>query len=267
MLFARIDDFEIGQMRAVERASRGGIAGAIVAQHRAVALLDFERGMAGMSCSIQPSSAISAGGNAESVAACQHGLEPAHRLHPQPGDRDGEFGGLVLDGIEPMRIGPRLLQQPVARAQRPFQRVDAAGMLGVDREHQAIEEAPALGRRAGEQRVHRRHQPDDAQMIGEGRGRADRLAVDPAFALERRAFFRGGRSMPVPSVASPSAPSISAATAQEPSPSLNATSSSVARRRPRPGARNEMASIRLVLPAPFGPTSTIDVAPASSDAA
>ena len=64
--------------------------------------------------------------------------------------------------------------------------------------------------------------------------------------------------MPVPSVASPSAPSISAETAQEPSPSVNATSSSVARRRPRPGARNEIASIRLVLPAPFGPTSTIE---------
>ena len=67
----------------------------------------------------------------------------------------------------------------------------------------------------------------------------------------------GGGSMPVPSVASPSAPSISAATAQDPSPSWKATSSSVARRNPRPGARNEMASIRLVLPAPFGPNSTI----------
>ena len=73
--------------------------------------------------------------------------------------------------------------------------------------------------------------------------------------------------MPVPSVASPSAPSTSADTAHEPSPSENATSSSVARRRPRPGARNEIASIRLVLPAPFGPTSTIGPAPTSSLAA
>ena len=43
----RIDDLEIGQMRAVERAPRGRIAGAIVAQHRAVALLDFGGGMVG----------------------------------------------------------------------------------------------------------------------------------------------------------------------------------------------------------------------------
>jgi hypothetical protein len=65
-----------------------------------------------------------------------------------------------------------------------------------------------------------------------------------------------GRRTPVPSVASPSAPSTSAATAQEPSPSENATSSSVARRKPRPGAKNEIASSKLFFPAPFGPSST-----------
>ena len=65
-----------------------------------------------------------------------------------------------------------------------------------------------------------------------------------------------GGSMPVPSVASPSMPSISADTAQEPSPSRKASSSKVARRRPRPGAKSEIASIRLVLPAPFAPVST-----------
>ena len=82
--------------------------------------------------------------------------------------------------------GRGVLQQPVARAQRALERGDAAGMLGIDRQHQAVEEAPALGGRAGEQRVHRRHQPDHAQMIGEGRGRADRLAVDAAFARAAR---------------------------------------------------------------------------------
>jgi hypothetical protein len=72
-----------------------------------------------------------------------------------------------------------------------------------------------------------------------------------------------GASIPVPNVASPSAPSTSAATAHEPLPSWNATSSRVARRSPRPGARNEIASIRLVLPAPLGPTSTIGPAASS----
>jgi hypothetical protein len=76
-----------------------------------------------------------------------------------------------------------------------------------------------------------------------------------------------GASMPVPSVARPSAPSTSAAIAQEPSPSMKATSVSVARRSPRPGARNEIASTRLVLPAPFGPTSTTRLAAISICAA
>ncbi len=158
-------------MRAVERAAGGGIAGAIVAQHGAVALLDLDGGMRRDQL-LHPAVERDLGRRkGRALAACQHGLEPAHRLDAQSGDRDREFGGLVLDGIEPVRIGPRLLQQPVARAQRALQRVDAAAMLGIDRERQAIEEAPALRRRAGKQRVHRRHQPDHAQMIGEGRGR------------------------------------------------------------------------------------------------
>ena len=70
--------------------------------------------------------------------------------------------------------------------------------------------------------------------------------------------------MPVPSVARPSMPSISADTAQAPSPSENASSSMVARRKPRPGASSEIASIRLVLPAPLAPVSTTGPAAPSS---
>ena len=71
--------------------------------------------------------------------------------------------------------------------------------------------------------------------------------------------------MPVPSVASPSIPSISAELAQAPSPSEKANSSIVARRKPRPGARREIASIRLVLPTPFAPVSTIGPGPIKLD--
>ena len=106
-----------------------------------------------------------------------------------------------------------------------------------------------------------RRQPDDAQVIREGRGGSDRLAVDAAFAraasrpptiAAARCRCRASRG--------PARPRVRPQTAHEPSPSANATSSSVARRRPRPGARNEIASIRLVLPAPFGPTSTASCA-------
>ena len=91
-----------------------------------------------------------------------------------------EFGGLVLDRVEPMRIVARIFKQPVARAQRTLERRDAAAMFGIDRDHQTVEKTPPLGAGPGEQSVHRRRQPDDAQMIGEGGGRGDRLAIDPA---------------------------------------------------------------------------------------
>ena len=85
-----------------------------------------------------------------------------------------------------------------------------------------------------EQPVHRRCQPHHAQMITESGRRTHRFAVDPAAPAARAVFISPGASMPVPSVASPSAPSTSAETAQEPSPWLSATSSSVARRKPPP---------------------------------
>ena len=243
-------------MRAVERAAGGGVARAVFLQHRAIAVLDLDRRMR-RAALLHPAVERDLGRRETAERAArvrERRLQPRYRLGAQGGDRDRELGGLVLDRVEPMRVGAR--HPPAAgcasatRAPAPMTRLR---MLGVDREHQPIEEAPAFRSRSGEQPVHRRRQPDDAQVIGEGGRRSDRLAVDTAEPRGARLASMRRASMPVPSVARPSAPSTSAATAQEPSPSLNATSSSVARRSPRPGARNEIASIRLVLPAPFGP--------------
>ena len=89
-----------------------------------------------------------------------------------------------------------IVQEAVARAQRAFQCVDARAVLGVGRQHQAIQELAALRRGAGKQAIHRRHQPEDAQMIGE-RGRRHRFAVDAAFARDvlviRRRFDAGAQ--------------------------------------------------------------------------
>ena len=93
-------------------------------------------------------------------------------------------------------------QQPVARAQGTVERRHPAGMLAVDRQHQPVEKPPPLRGRAQEQPVHRRRQPHHAQMIAEGGGRTDRLAVDPAAPAGGGASLPGG-SMPVPSVAKP----------------------------------------------------------------
>ena len=118
--------------------------------------------------------------------------KPRHGLRARRGDGDCDFGGLVLDGVEPVRVGACVLEQPVARAQGAFEGGDPARVLRIDGEHQAVEKAPPLRGRAVEQRVHRRRQPDNAQVIGEGGGGGDLLAVDPAFARGRGVFARRG---------------------------------------------------------------------------
>jgi len=98
----------------------------------------------------------------------------------------------MLGGIEPMGIGVRGLEQAVARAQRALERGYPRGVGGIDREHQAIEEAAPLRGGTGEQSAHRRDQPDHPQMIGEGGGRTGWLAVDPILA-KRRDLGAAGR--------------------------------------------------------------------------
>ena len=63
-------------------------------------------------------------------------------------------------------------------------------MAGIDRKHQPVEEAPALRGGASKQLIHRGHQPDHPQMVGERRCRSRRLAVDAVFADRRRVGVR-----------------------------------------------------------------------------
>ena len=87
-----------------------------------------------------------------------------------------------------------LRQQAGALAQRILVGRDVAGMLGMQRRHQPVEEAPALARPVEEQAVELRRQPDRRDMQAE-RG----LALRPA---GRRSARRGAagcpRSRPAP---------------------------------------------------------------------
>ena len=151
-------------------------------------------------------------------------------------------------------VGAALLEEAVARAQRPLQRVDARAVLGVDRQHQPVEEAAAVAGRAGEQPVEVGRQPDDAQMVGEGARRADRP--------RRRCGSCAAAAPPASAGSEPDAEPRRASSAsvdrdarsrrRRPARAISARS---ARRRPRPGVNSESASRRLVLPAPFSPIS------------
>jgi nicotinamidase-related amidase len=95
--------------------------------------------------------------------------KPPYGVHALDTDRDGKLRGLVLDGVEPLRIRVPVLEQSIARAQRALERAHAAPMLRIHCEHEAIEKAPALAGRPAEQPLHSRMKPDDTQMVGEGR--------------------------------------------------------------------------------------------------
>ena len=171
-------------MRAVERAAGGGVARAVVLQQSAVAVLDLDRAV-----------------HAAAVSPSSRRARSRRREIPAPAPRGGARAGsrltvsaraaataTAISAVSCSTASSQcgslrgVFQQAVARAQRSLERSDAAGMLRIDREHQAIEETAALGGRAVEQRVHGRHQPHHAQVVGEGRRRGHRFAVDAAFA-------------------------------------------------------------------------------------
>ncbi len=176
-------------MRAIEGAAGGGVATTVVAEHIAVALLDIGGRMLRHQLLHPAVERDLRGRKRRALAAHQNGFEAAHGFDALAHHRNRKLRGFVLDGVEPVRIGARVFQEPVARAQRPLQRVDAAAVLGVDGERQAVEEPPALRRRASEQRVERGCQPHHTQMIGKSRRGAGRLPINPAFAHRRCGIF------------------------------------------------------------------------------
>ena len=81
-------------------------------------------------------------------------------------------------------------------------------------------------------------------------------AVAPSIRQSRLARPSGpGGSNPVPRRCSAPSRSRVSETAKPPGPPLRAMAANSARRRPRPGTNSDSASSRLVLPAPFSPTS------------
>ena len=63
-------------------------------------------------------------------------------------------------------------------------------MLRIDSKNQAVQKTAAFGGRLVEQPIHRRRQPDHAQMVGKGGHGGNRLAVDAAKPLRRRLVER-----------------------------------------------------------------------------
>ena len=162
------------------RIACGGITRAVVLQNRPIAVFDLDRGMVGQHLLHPPIQCDLGGGKRVVLAGGERALQARYGFRAQCCDRNRELRGFVFHRVQPVRIGALFFQQAVARAQRALQRVDAAGVPGVDRQHEAVQKAPPLGCGSDEELVHRGREPDHAQMVGERHCRADRLAVDPA---------------------------------------------------------------------------------------
>ena len=174
----------VGQVRAVERAPGGGIARAVVAQHGAVALFDLDRRIGGRASPSSRRGRSRPGERPSRVAACEHaprGGSPSRRATRRPPPQAPPSRARRRRAIAGRGA---FFQQPVARAQRALERVDPAACSAStasasrSRKRRRSDGAPANS-------VSMAGEPDDAQMVGEGGRRTDRLSVDPAGARRR----------------------------------------------------------------------------------
>ena len=157
-LLRPVPDHEVAEMGPDQGAAGGGVAGAVVAEDRAVAVLRRQRRPAsGHRLDLALERKLRPGKRRRIVAlGGDQRFEAAHAFEPSRGDGDAEFGRLALDRAKPRQVPPALVQEPVPPAQGPFELADPRAVIGVDRQHEAVEEPAPLSCRPGEQRIHRR---------------------------------------------------------------------------------------------------------------
>ena len=167
-------------MRADQRAPRRRVARAAFAQSGAVGLLRLQgRTLHHHRLDLADERQARPGEGRGVVALGQDRAgEAADAFGAGRRDGDAEFGGLALHRVEPRAVPATFLQELVAAAQGALEPADPRAMLGVDGEHEAVEKLAPLASGAAEQGVHRRRQPDEAQVIGKGARGADGGAVD-----------------------------------------------------------------------------------------
>src|SRR3984957_494540 len=120
-------------MRPDERAASGGVAAAIVAQARPVAVFRRQRrAAAGHSFDLALKRELRPRKGRRIVSlGVDEGVEPAHAVEPRRGDRDAELSRLALDRVEPGGVAPALFQKPGTSAKRPFKLPDPRSVIWV----------------------------------------------------------------------------------------------------------------------------------------
>ena len=180
---------KVGAVWPIERASGAGIAAAAGAQHLQVFLLEIDR--RAIHGAIKKSFQRQDRGGDGGVAGA--GRKPAQQTqHLMPCGRHGDAKSrhLRLDRRKPGGVEPSFREEAIAAAHGALEVAGAAAMTVVERQDEPVEETAAIGGGAGEEPVHRRRQPQHAQMIGELFGGFGRRAVDAQLARHRLALVR-----------------------------------------------------------------------------
>ena len=182
--------------------------------------------------------------------------EALHRLAPRRGDGDASSAICRSTASSQEGRAGRLLEQPVALAQRLLERGGARRMARIDGEDEAVDEAP----RSPGGPLNR---PSIAGVIQTRRRCSLKAPEDQAGApltRARRTGFAGSAWKARSRFRASLGPRRSRARRRprsRPCRRSRTISTRPARLRPRPGEKSESASRRLVLPTPFSPESAI----------
>ena len=112
-------------------------------------------------------------------------------LRARRGNRGAGLGHDELETLEAGVIAHAVGEQAIALLHGALEVADARAVAGVEAEDEAVEETPALGGGAGEERVERRRHPDELDVLGEHAGTAGGCAVDAHDAGAALALRRG----------------------------------------------------------------------------
>jgi hypothetical protein len=177
VLLAMNED-KVSAMRAIEGAAHGTIALARISQHLAIAILDLDRRLVS-NRRLHPAVKREIGGGKQRFRIVRRfdlDSQPFDAFGTRGGERNAELGDFVFGRVKPARIRYPFLEQAVPGTQRPLEGGDAGVVLGVDREHKAIEKTTAIARGSKKQAVHLGNEPDNTQVLCELSGRSDIFA-------------------------------------------------------------------------------------------
>ena len=148
-------DREIGDMRPDEGAPGRAITRAMLTQLSTIEILDVDGSMAQEFSFDRPF-------NGQHRPRERRGIippssdqrdEPGDRILPRGRNCNARFRDFAFDSIKPCWIGTLVLKKAVAGSKRALERIYSCAVLGINGQHQTVEEASTVARGTGKEPV------------------------------------------------------------------------------------------------------------------